>query len=101
MSEINLPVKKWNYYKGYSSDNYGSHCQAISIKGLTLYFSYDTVVAFIYEGNKYVSENCWASTTGKHLNSLCPDKSRRLKREIFEKLLNQVLVDFKWSQVLE
>lgn len=89
--EVKLPIRKWNYYKGYSSDNYSGHTQAIELGNIVYYFSYDTVVAFKYKGQQYTSENCWNRTTGKHLNSLEPDNQKRIKREIFEKLLNKAI----------
>ena len=101
METVRLP-RKWNYGE-YSSDNYGAHSIAIDIPatrkgkhGITLYFSYDTIVAFngYIDKNQYglfVCKNVWGSTTGKHLNWLCSDKSKRLNRSEFEKLYNKAL----------
>jgi hypothetical protein len=98
--DIKLPIEKFNYGE-YKSQNYGSHCQRIRVGDLTLFFSYDTVIAFVYDGHRYISENKWGSTTGKHLNWIDGHNlHRRLKREIFEKELQRALVDFKWIQVL-
>lgn len=59
---------------------------------LDLYFSYETVVAFrAPKTGLVVSENVWSSTTGKHLNWICPDKSRRVSNEEFEKQLAEVV----------
>lgn len=94
---MNLPIRKSNYMaSNYSSSNYGSHSQEITIGQLTLWFSYNTVIGFDIGGRDYFSENCWGKTTGKHLNCLCPDKSQRIKRVVFEKMLNEALVSYKW-----
>jgi len=71
---------------------------------LTLYFSYETIISYdlrtfgekgIYEDNTI--KNYWSVTTGKFLNELCPDKSRRLTEEEFkpklERALNLLSVD--------
>ena len=90
--ETKIPIRKWNYCSRlYSSDNYGSHSQAVEIGNLTLYFSYDTVVAFNFKGQQYISENLWTRTTEKHLSRINSDKSRRIKRDIFEKLLGEAI----------
>lgn len=80
----------WNYCD-YSSDNYGSS-RAVDIGDITLYFSYKTVVAFnTPETGLVISENCWSTTTGRHLNAIDSDHSRRIDHEPFERLLNDML----------
>ncbi len=44
---------------------------------INLYFSYKTLVAV----NGLVSVNNWSNTTGKLLNELEPDKSKRVEHE--------------------
>lgn len=86
-----MNVRKWNYGK-YSNGNYGSHTQAIQIGNLTLYFSYDTVIAF--ESKLYsltVCENVWGITTGKHLNWIQPNKNARHPYTVFQGMLENVL----------
>jgi hypothetical protein len=95
----NIDIRVWNYCHRYSG-NYGTHSQAIAIGDLTLYFSYDTVIAFKTRDGAFYSENLWQGTTGKHLNELCQDKRKRLKREVFEQRLQQTLKDYKWTQLL-
>lgn len=82
-------IKKWNY--GNYSNNYGAHCIAIDVGSLTLYFSYDTVVAFTDDSGLVISENNWGSTTGKHLNAISENKKLRIPRADFEAKLNEVL----------
>jgi hypothetical protein len=45
--------------------------------GVDLHFSYDTLVGV----DRVISENEWSVTTGKFLNELQPDKSRRVPHE--------------------
>lgn len=56
----------------------------------------DTVVAFEgynSQGEYFycVCENCWGTTTGKHLNWIDSNKNNRLKRDEFKTKLNQFL----------
>jgi len=58
---------------------------------LTLYFSYETCVAFRHNGELVASQNAWSSTTGKHLNAIPGyDKSEALPYEEFTGLLSEV-----------
>ena len=85
-------IRKWNYGH-YSSSNYGANSMAVSIGGLTLWFSYDTVIAIQAPGHlKQVCENGWGNTTGKHLNWLEPNKKERLSFDEFNNILRRTLV---------
>ena len=65
---------------------------AIQIGKVTLWFSYDTVVAFGEHGHAIrVSENLWGPTTGKHINAILGPSGERLKRDNFEKQLEECL----------
>lgn len=93
MKQVNI-----RNYGNYSSDNYGAHSLEVHIGDLTLYFSYDTVVAFQAPGipGIVVSENCWSTTTGKHLNWIDDgNKKARVKRAEFEHQLKSVLAKHK------
>lgn len=88
-------IKK-SSYGNYSSSNYGAHTQQITIGNLTLYFSYDTVIAFHTPSSGEVCcENCWGTTTGKHLNWIEPNHKHRETRENFEIQLATVLKLYK------
>lgn len=88
--ETNVKIRS---YGNYSSSNYGAHSLRVDIGSLTLYFSYETVIAFYTpQTGEIVSENCWKQTTGKHLNAIDGgNKKMRLPREQFEAKLNEVL----------
>ena len=83
-------IPKIRSYGDYSSSNYGAHTLQVDLGKLTLYFSYQTVVAYqdIQDG-LVCSVNDWTVTTGKHLNWIQPDKSKRVKD--FEERLSAVM----------
>ena len=58
-------------------------------RDLSIWFSYETPIAFKLRDNFVVSENLWGSTTGKHLNQL-QDKSYRISRQEFLEQLSEV-----------
>lgn len=73
-------------YGQYSSQNYGMNCLCVEIGTLTVWYSYETPVAFQVAGNDIVvSENLWGPTTGKHLNWIA-DKKERVPRKKFEEM---------------
>ena len=56
--------------------------------GLCIWFSYKTPVAFRNPNmSLFIRENEWSNTTGRHLNAIDPDKSKRIPGETFEELL--------------
>lgn len=51
---------------------------------MTLWFSYETLIAFRIGAEKVVSENVWTKTTAKHLNEIDRgDKASRVKHDVF------------------
>lgn len=66
----------------------------VTIGPLTLYFSYQTVVAFADDQiGLRVTENLWGPTTGKHLNAIDGGNKRsRLPNEQFNEELKNVLI---------
>jgi hypothetical protein len=92
-----MNISKWNYMHGYSSNNYGAHSIAMAVGSLTLYFSYNTVVAFSDGADLVVSVNNWGPTTGKHLNAINSNHSTRIPRDDFEKQLGKCLKRHKLS----
>ena len=55
-----------------------SNFTAVELDDLTIYFSYETPVAFETNDDLVLAENVWSQTTGKHLNMLDIDKRKRL-----------------------
>ena len=85
-------------YFPYSSKNYGANSLRVSFGNLDLYYSYETVIAFRASGGLVIRKNDWSTTTGKHLNAINDDKSRRIDGSEFEKQLKEVLVKYNLSQ---
>lgn len=61
----------------------------IHLPGLTIWFSYETPVAFRSADSFQVRENDWSVTTGKHLNRIDGgNKGSRIPGAVFERLLD-------------
>lgn len=81
-------LPKISNYGQYKSDNYGVHTLCVDLGNLTLYYSYETIVAYSDPDDGLVcSKNQWTVTTGKHLNWIQPDKSKRFDPEAFDYML--------------
>lgn len=88
---ITLP--KIESYGEYSSNNYGAHTLKVWVGSLTVYFSYQTPIAYRGKNGLVVRENDWSTTTGKHLNWIDGgDKKSRVSGEKFEQQLLDELV---------
>lgn len=60
----------------------------VIIDGLSIWFSYQTPVAFYHPSTgRVVRENDWGTTTGKLLNELEPNKKLRVSGSRFEEML--------------
>lgn len=93
-----IEVKIYNY-GDYSNDNYGSS-RAVKIGKLTLYFSYQTVVAFAERGGEFcISENVWSRTTGRHLNNINSNHEKRIPHKKFVKKLDKLLQKYELKEV--
>lgn len=55
-----------------------SNFYSVDIKEITIYFSYQTPIAFRHCGKLFISINEWGTTTGKHLNILNRDHKIRI-----------------------
>jgi len=88
---VRLP--NFGTYGKYHGDNYGAHCIYFTIGKLTIYYSYQTIVAFhTAETGLVVTQNNWGRTTGKHLTWIDGGKRiDRYPRETFETLLRETL----------
>lgn len=69
----------------------------VILDGITLHFSYETVIGFTTLGEgTVVRENDWGSTTGKHLNALDGGtkqaKAERLPSDAFERALTRAMI---------
>lgn len=85
-------IPKISNYGQYSNNNYGAHTLAVEFEKFTLFYSYDTIVAYKDIDDGFVcSENVWGNTTGKHLNWLEPNKRNRVPNKDFELILQMML----------
>jgi len=74
-----------NSYCAKSSNN-----TRVDFGNVTVWFSYVTPVAFqVGHNDIVVHENDWGRTTGKHLNAIEPDHSKRVDHDTFCKLWNE------------
>lgn len=87
-----MELPQFQSYGNYSSDNYGNHTLQFFLPGITIYYSYKTIVA--YSDNQdglVVCENVWGTTTGKHLDWINDDKKSRIKSDKFDTMLKAAL----------
>ena len=66
----------------------------INIGMITVWFSYDTPIAFRASGERVVRENIWSTTTGKHLNAIDGGsreaKANRVSSDEFNRALDEL-----------
>ena len=55
----------------------------VNIASVSVWFSYETPIAFAYGGQTVVCHNIWSSTTGRHLNKI--DGGKKINRVSIEK----------------
>lgn len=48
----------------------GNNSTKVEMGRITLYFSYETLIAIEVDNFRTVHENIWGTTTGKHLNAI-------------------------------
>ena len=85
-------IVRFHSYGNYSSSNYGVNALVFQdVNRVLYYFSYKTLVAFEHRSTGLViRENIWGTTTGKHLNWIDDDKSKRVNTEIFFDKLDEL-----------
>jgi hypothetical protein len=78
-------------YMDTTSANYGlNSLRFFDADGNVFWYSYKTLVAFkTLSGERVVRENTWGPTTGKHLNAIDPDKSKRVDEARFNELYQE------------
>jgi hypothetical protein len=81
-------------YGRYSSENYNAHTLCVDVGPVTIWFSYQTPVAFQVAGSpRVVRANDWGPTTGKHLRWIDGgDKSARVSGAEFERLWTETVL---------
>ena len=84
-------LPRFTNYGEYSSENYGVNTLRFDIGNVSIWYSYQTPVAFSKDGEFHIRENDWNVTTGKHLNWIDRDHSKRIPGNKFEKLLAEAV----------
>ena len=70
----------------------GANAIRLDIGSISLWFSYETVIAFQDQFKPIkVRVNSWSNTTGKHLNAIDGNKKARISSDQFELELANVL----------
>ena len=70
--------------------NIASNFHEVIIGKTVIYFSYETPIAFRHPfTGLVVSENDWSVTTGKHLNSINPEKTSRVPHKRVLELIDE------------
>jgi len=60
-------------------------------EAIKIYFSYETPIAFILNGELTIRQNDWSITTGKHLNAINSNKEVRINSEEFNQVLESAV----------
>lgn len=83
----------------------GPNFYRVDLGRLIVWFSYETPIAFQVGGKRFISENVWTKTTGKHLNKLddgtVSAKSLRLSHDTFADSLRKILDRLSMSDETE
>ena len=89
---MNEHLPQLSNYGQYASSNYGAYCLKMQLFNVTVWFSYQTMVAFYsHETGLVVRENDWGPTTGKHLNWIDGgNKAERVSSELFQQKLEDI-----------
>lgn len=83
------------------SNNYGTNSMVVHVNDLSVWFSYDTIIAFSTPKTGLVcSENNWGPTTGKHLNCIQPNKKKRISHDKFIEKLKKMHTLEEFIEVL-
>ena len=80
-------------YADYSSKNYGVNAMLFSVDDVDFYFSYKTLIAIRREGKLFCVKNYWGNTTGKHLNRIEPDHTKRVDQKTLDNVLEGLTIN--------
>ena len=75
----------FNFVNDFKPLNTTNSLSCIDYKGLTLYFSYNTLVAYFGLKGWTVCKNVWSNTTARHLYKINPNKTIRIEHNDFMK----------------
>jgi len=75
----------FNFVNDFKPLNTTKSLSCIEYKGLNLYFSYNTLVAYFGLKGWTVCKNVWSNTTARHLYKINPNKTIRIEHNDFMK----------------
>jgi len=90
-----MKLPQFHNYMNSINRNYGlNSLHFTGPQGDKFWFSYKTLIAFKSKkfGVMVIHENNWGPTTGKHLNHIDRDKSKRVDHITFKKLYDQYII---------
>jgi len=64
----------------------------IESDNISIYYSYETIIAIKVDNELTISKNIWGSVTGKHLNAIDSDKSKRVENEVLQELIDKLVI---------
>lgn len=73
----------------------------VILGGVTLWFSYETLVAFRVGGMNVLRSNEWGATTCRHLNTIAGGAGlgRRVEEAEFQRLYRELVEEREWGGV--
>ena len=72
----------------------GANFTCVDLGDLSVWFSYETPIAFeVYGQPRVVRENIWGPTTGKHLNAIDGGDKEAKARRVSSDEFNRALVE--------
>ena len=75
----------FNFVNDFEALNTTKSLSCIEYKSLTLYFSYNTLVAYYGLNGWIICKNVWSNTTARHLYKINPNKTIRIEHADFMK----------------
>lgn len=82
---------KISHYYGNSASARGTNT-LVESNDLSIYYSYNTIVAIKVKNKLTISKNIWGTVTGKHLNAIDRDKSKRVDNEVLQELIDKLAI---------
>ncbi len=85
-------IRKLPNWSTYCPNTTAANAMAFDLGDIIIFYSYETVVAFLNSSGLTVQENNWGATTGKHLNAIDNgNKKDRIPSAEFETALLEAL----------
>jgi len=83
-------MKMSHYYRNSVSSKVTN--TLIESGNISIYYSYGTIIAIKVDDELTISKNIWGTVTGKHLNTIDRDKSKRVENKVLQELVDKLVV---------